>query len=73
MLPFSCVSFTDVAQSVKIPTLIGSGVTFNNVEDYLDANAMIIGSHFKKGGYWANQVDPERVKRFMEKIHKLRL
>ncbi|XP_046897628.1 uncharacterized protein F13E9.13, mitochondrial isoform X1 [Hypomesus transpacificus] len=63
----------DVAQSVKIPTLIGSGVTFNNVEDYLDANAMIIGSHFKKGGYWANQVDPERVKRFMEKIHKLRL
>lgn len=70
---FFCLSvFADVAKSVTIPVLIGSGVTYDNVEHYLDANAMIIGSHFKRGGHWANPVDPERVKRFMEKMHRLR-
>ncbi|XP_028812511.1 uncharacterized protein F13E9.13, mitochondrial [Denticeps clupeoides] len=64
--------FRAVAQSVRIPVLIGSGVTYDNVDQYLDANAMIIGSHFKKGGYWANALDPERVKRFMGKMHELR-
>ncbi|KAJ8271303.1 hypothetical protein COCON_G00101620 [Conger conger] len=63
----------EVGQSVRIPVLIGSGVTHGNLEHYLDASAMIIGSHFKTGGYWANPVDPERVKRFMGKMHELRL
>ncbi|KAI5630240.1 hypothetical protein C0J50_10315 [Silurus asotus] len=62
----------DVMQSVQIPVIVGSGVTHNNVEDYLQANALIIGSHFKTSGRWENSVDPDRVKRFMEKIHKLR-
>lgn len=57
---------------MTIPALIGSGVTYDNVEDYLKANAMIIGSYFKKGGHWANEVDPERVKRFMKKIQECR-
>lgn len=62
----------EVSQCVTIPALIGSGVTYDNVEDYLKANAMIIGSYFKKGGHWANEVDPERVKRFMKKIQECR-
>ncbi|XP_078106561.1 uncharacterized protein F13E9.13, mitochondrial isoform X2 [Sander vitreus] len=62
----------EVSQSVRIPVLIGSGVTYDNIERYLDANGMIIGSHFKQGGHWANAVDPEQVKRFMRKIHELR-
>ncbi|TKS70384.1 hypothetical protein D9C73_004453 [Collichthys lucidus] len=61
----------DVSQSVSIPVLIGSGVTHDNMERYLDANGMIIGSHFKEGGHWANGVDPERVKRFMGKRRDL--
>ncbi|XP_041837231.1 uncharacterized protein F13E9.13, mitochondrial [Melanotaenia boesemani] len=61
-----------VSETVKIPVLIGSGVTYDNVERYLSANGMIIGSHFKFGGHWANTVDPDRVRRFMEKIEKLR-
>lgn len=63
---------SDVSQSVGIPVLIGSGVTYDNVESYLDANAMIVGSHFKLGGHWANEVDAQQVKRFMGKIRKLR-
>ncbi|XP_041793753.1 uncharacterized protein F13E9.13, mitochondrial [Chelmon rostratus] len=61
----------EVSQSVRIPVLIGSGVTYDNIERYVDANGMIIGSHFKEGGHWANAVDPERVKRFMGKRHDL--
>lgn len=64
--------FSEVKHAVKIPVLIGSGVTLENVRDYLDANALIIGSYFKKEGYWANGVDPDRVKKFMEHISKLR-
>uniref|UniRef100_A0A8C5T4H6 BtpA family membrane complex biogenesis protein n=1 Tax=Malurus cyaneus samueli TaxID=2593467 RepID=A0A8C5T4H6_9PASS len=62
----------EVKQAVKIPVLVGSGVTLENVRDYLDADALIIGSYFKKEGYWANAVDPDRVKKFMEYISKLR-
>ncbi|KAJ0001922.1 hypothetical protein NQD34_001718 [Periophthalmus magnuspinnatus] len=62
----------EVSESVKIPVLIGSGVTYENVEDYMEANAMIIGSHFKKDGHWPNAVDPQRVKRFMKKVQELR-
>nr|XP_006641502.1 PREDICTED: uncharacterized protein F13E9.13, mitochondrial-like [Lepisosteus oculatus] len=63
----------EVGQAVRIPVLIGSGVTHENVEHYLEASAMIIGSYFKKGGFWANSVDPERVRKFMGKMNKLRV
>ncbi|XP_015267617.1 PREDICTED: uncharacterized protein F13E9.13, mitochondrial-like [Gekko japonicus] len=62
----------EVGRAVKIPVLIGSGVTLENVKDYLGANALIIGSHFKKEGHWANDIDSDRVKRFMDHIGKLR-
>lgn len=62
----------EVGRAVKIPVLIGSGVTLENVQDYLGANAVIVGSYFKKEGYWANSVDPDRVKRFMDRTGTLR-
>ncbi|XP_066493707.1 uncharacterized protein F13E9.13, mitochondrial-like [Tiliqua scincoides] len=62
----------EVRHAVKIPVLVGSGVTLENVKDYLDANALIVGSYFKKAGYWANDLDPDRVKRFMDHAGKLR-
>ncbi|XP_076856922.1 uncharacterized protein F13E9.13, mitochondrial isoform X3 [Brachyhypopomus gauderio] len=62
----------EVIHSTRLPVLIGSGVTIDNVEHYLDANAMIIGSYFKRCGRWDCDVDPERTRRFMEKIHSLR-
>ncbi|XP_062845543.1 uncharacterized protein F13E9.13, mitochondrial isoform X1 [Trichomycterus rosablanca] len=62
----------DVLQFVSIPVLVGSGVTCDNLEDYLEANALIIGSYFKKEGRWENSVDPERVESFMEKVRELR-
>lgn len=51
--------------------LIGSGVTHDNLERYIHANGIIVGSHFKKGGHWANALDPEKVKGFMLKRQEL--
>ncbi|XP_062460865.1 uncharacterized protein F13E9.13, mitochondrial-like [Pezoporus occidentalis] len=71
-LPADPQELKEVKDTVKIPVLVGSGVTLENMMTYLDANALIIGSYFKKEGYWANAVDPGRVKKFMEHIRKLR-
>ncbi|KAJ7419474.1 hypothetical protein WISP_53628 [Willisornis vidua] len=71
-LPTDPRELQEVKHAVKIPVLIGSGVTLENVRNYLDASALIIGSYFKKEGYWANAVDPDRVKKFMECISTLR-
>ena len=57
---------------VGIPVLIGSGVTVANVDEYMSASALIIGSHFKHGARWQNDVDHRRVKDFVKAVKKLR-
>jgi predicted TIM-barrel enzyme len=32
------------------PVVVGSGVTVDNAQRYLDASAIIVGSHFKQNG-----------------------
>jgi hypothetical protein len=62
-----------VKAAVEIPVLVGSGITYDNVERYLAvADALIIGSYFKYRGYWSETVEFERVKMFMEKVNTLR-
>nr|CAD7443431.1 unnamed protein product [Timema bartmani] len=62
-----------VKKGCSVPVLIGSGVTAANLCDYLQANAVIVGTHFKHNGQWQNEVDVERVKVFMDKMHQARL
>ncbi|XP_031755936.1 uncharacterized protein LOC549154 isoform X2 [Xenopus tropicalis] len=62
----------ECGQSVRIPVLIGSGVTLGNMEKYIDANGFIIGSYFKKDGHWSNSVVYDKVSSFMDKVKKLR-
>ncbi|KAJ3660724.1 hypothetical protein Zmor_005160 [Zophobas morio] len=61
----------EVQACTSLPVLIGSGITVDNVSNYSSADAFIIGSHFKKGGKWGNELDVERVKRFIEKKNSL--
>ncbi len=61
-----------VKHSVDLPLLVGSGVTANNVGEYLNADALIVGSYFKVDGKWYNSLDRERVSFFMDKITGLR-
>jgi membrane complex biogenesis BtpA family protein len=51
---------------LNLPVLIGSGVTKENLRDYVGlADALIIGSHFKRDGHWSNELCGERVGDFM--------
>ncbi len=62
-----------VSEAVEIPVLVGSGVTLENVELYLEiSDGLIVGSYFKIDGYWANDVDETRVRQFMEKVKIVR-
>jgi membrane complex biogenesis BtpA family protein len=58
-----------VKRAINIPVLAGSGITLDNVDEYLkNCDALIIGSHFKADGYWKNPVEIKRVKDFVKKI-----
>ena len=62
-----------VKKQVKIPVLVGSGVTIKNIESYLTiVDGLIVGSYFKKGGFWENELDYERVRKFMDKVKNIR-
>lgn len=57
---------------LKMPVLVGSGVTKENLHDYVGlADALIIGSHFKHNGLWANELCEDRVAGFMEHLDEL--
>lgn len=61
---------TALRAAVDLPVILGSGITVDNVADFLPhCEAMIIGSHFKKEGKWQNEVDFGRVAQFMAKVH----
>jgi len=52
---------------VKIPVLLGSGITPENIRKYLPyADGFIIGSYFKKDGYWKNELEENRILKLLE-------
>ena len=55
------------------PVFANTGVNIDNIADVLRiADGAIIGTHFKVEGNTWNAVDKSRVKRFMDKVGKLR-
>jgi uncharacterized protein len=62
-----------VRQHTRLPVLIGSGMTPENIHKvYEKADGFIVGSYFKKDGKGDNFIEGRRVKRFMDKFKKLR-
>jgi uncharacterized protein len=58
-----------VKESVNIPVLAGSGITIDNVGEYLQyCDSLIVGSYFKIEGKWQNPVEIKRLKEFMKKV-----
>jgi len=58
-----------VRESVEIPIFIGSGLAAENVRQFLPyIDGCIVGSYFKVDGKWFNDVDPERVRKFMQQV-----
>lgn len=61
-----------VKQSINKPVIIGSGTNPENLESLIPiADGFIVGSYFKFEGKAWNEVDPERVKTFMNKYNEL--
>jgi hypothetical protein len=62
-----------VKSACNLPVIVGSGVTIDNISDYLKASdAIIVGSYFKNGSYWENELDYDKIATFMEKVHSLK-
>lgn len=58
-----------VRKHTRMPLMVGSGVTIENVDRYAKlVDGMIIGSWFKKDGRWENGVDIKRVEAFMRRV-----
>jgi membrane complex biogenesis BtpA family protein len=52
----------DVAQAVRGPVLVGSGVTPANLSRFSPAHGFIVGSSVKQGGVWSNPLDRDAVR-----------
>jgi uncharacterized protein len=57
---------TAVANAVAVPTLVGSGITAENVAAFSGADALIVGSSIKQDGLWQNPIDPERCRELVQ-------
>ena len=53
--------------ATKLPVLIGSGMTAENIQEYLPfADGFIVGSYFRKDGKFLEKLEPERLNKFMK-------
>lgn len=53
--------------TTKLPVLIGSGMTAENITEYLPlADGFIVGSYFRKNGKFLEKLDPARLGKFMQ-------
>lgn len=60
----------EAAAAVKIPTLVGSGVTPENISQFSrHAKGLIVGSYAKKDGHWANACDGKRLDKLVEALN----
>jgi membrane complex biogenesis BtpA family protein len=60
---------TAVRKASKLPILIGSGITAENIRSYWDfADSFIIGSYFKTDGLWSNPISIERINKLMQTV-----
>jgi len=55
------------AVDASVPVLLNTGAKSGTIAKYLEfADGCIVGSDLKRDGYTWNEVDPERVKRFVD-------
>jgi membrane complex biogenesis BtpA family protein len=53
--------------ATQLPVLIGSGMTADNIAEYLPlADGFIVGSYFRRAGKFLETLEPERLQKFMQ-------
>jgi membrane complex biogenesis BtpA family protein len=63
----------EVRRATKLPVLVGSGVTPDTVPDLLThADALIVGSWYKRAGLWSNPPEKDRCRRLVQAVARAR-
>jgi uncharacterized protein len=60
-----------VGRAVSVPTIVGSGITSENLLHYPDADGFIVGSSIKKDGLWSNPIDLDRARALVRAFRDL--
>ena len=64
--PPNALDVAEARNRCQLPVFVGSGVSMENIGELLMASdGLIVGSHFKRNGHWANEIEEERVREFM--------
>jgi membrane complex biogenesis BtpA family protein len=62
-----------VKKGARVPVIIGSGLTPENIKTYFDlADGFIVGSTFREKGQFLGKLEPLRLESFMKKFRQLR-
>ncbi len=69
--PASVVDLKALKSGLDFPVIVGSGLTLENVANYVSlCDAMIVGSYFKDKGHWENDLNYDRVSKFMDRVRE---
>jgi len=60
-----------VADAGGVPTLVGSGITADNVGEYAAADGYVVGSWLKRDGDWTQPLDPPRLDALARAVERL--
>jgi membrane complex biogenesis BtpA family protein len=66
--PADAAEVQAVSEAVGVPTLIGSGITAENIARYGGADAFIVGSSVKSGGVWSGRLDAARTRAIVDAL-----
>jgi len=69
--PAAPAEVVEVAGAVSVPTLVGSGVSAENIREYAAADGFIVGTWLKRDGDWTNPLDPARLDQLVRAFERL--
>ena len=69
--PAEPAEVNSVGRAVSVPTIVGSGITTENLVRYSDADGFIVGSSIKQNGLWSNPIDPDRARALVRAFRDL--
>ena len=67
--PAEAHEVNSVSRAVSVPTIVGSGITIENLSHYAAADAFIVGSSIKQDGLWSNPIEPDRARALVSAFH----
>ena len=71
--PTSVQDVAEVRRAMRLPVLVGSGVTPESAGALLEhADALIVGSWIKRGGKWSNPLDARRCREMAGAVERAR-